>query len=77
MFNPFFTSMMLAMEAQRVIELRFVRLAKGGREGRAEMHSMVSEKMWAAFEATGTVMVGGTSEQAISRYARQRLTPLQ
>jgi hypothetical protein len=68
MFNPFFASMLLALEAQKVIELRLVRLAWGGREGRAEMQSMVSEKMWVAFEATGTMMLGGTPDQVIARY---------
>ena len=68
MFNPFFASMVLALEAQRVIELRLVRLAWGGREGRAEMHSMVSEKVWAAIEATGTMMLGGTPDQIIAPY---------
>lgn len=68
MFNPFFASMMLALEAQKVIELRLVRLAWGGREGRAELHSMVSEKMWAGVEAAGTMMLGGTPDQVIARY---------
>ena len=68
MLNPFFASMMLALEAQRVIELRLVRLAWGGREGRAEMHSMVSEKVWAAVEATGTMMLGGSPDQVVARY---------
>ncbi|KAB1069951.1 hypothetical protein [Methylobacterium planeticum] len=68
MSNPVFAALMLALEAQTVIELRLVRLAWGGREGRAEMHAMVSEKMWAAFEATGTLMLGGTPDQVIARY---------
>ena len=48
MLNPFFDAMMLAVEAQRVIELRLVRIAWGGAEAQAEMQSMVSEKIGAA-----------------------------
>jgi hypothetical protein len=60
--------MLLAFEAQKVIELRLVRLAWGGREGRDEMQSMVAEKIDAAIEATGTLMMGGSSEAVIARY---------
>ena len=68
MYNPFFSSFMLAIEAQRVIELRLVRLAWGGREGRAEMQSMVTEKVHAAAEAMTTLMLGGSPEKVITRY---------
>ncbi|WP_279593842.1 MULTISPECIES: hypothetical protein [unclassified Methylobacterium] len=59
---------MLAIESRRVIELRMVRLAWGGREGRAEMQSMVIEKVHAAGEAMTTLMLGGSSETVIARY---------
>jgi hypothetical protein len=68
MYNPFFSSFMLAIEAQRVIELRLVRLAWGGREGRAEMQSMMTEKVHAAGEAMTTLMFGGSPETVIARY---------
>ena len=68
MYNPFFSSMMLAIEAQRVIHLRLVRLAWGGSEGLAEAQSMVIEKMHAAGEAMTTLMMGGTPETVIARY---------
>ena len=68
MYNPFFSSLMLAIEAQRVIELRLVRLAWGGREGLAEAQSMVTEKMQAAGEAMTTLMFGGAPETVIARY---------
>ena len=42
---PFFSSLMLALEAQKVIELRLVRLAWGGQDGRGEAISMVTEKI--------------------------------
>ena len=68
MFNPFLSIMMLAFEAQKVIELRLVRIAWGGAEAQAEMQSMVSEKISAAMEATGTLMMGGSHETVINRY---------
>jgi hypothetical protein len=68
MFNPFYSFMMLAFEAQKVIELRLVRLAWGGSEAQAEMKSMVSEKIDASIEAAGTMMSGGSPETVITRY---------
>ena len=68
MYNPFLSTMLLAFEAQKVIELRLVRLAWGGREGRDEMQSMVAEKIDAAIDATGTLMMGGSPETVIARY---------
>lgn len=68
MFNPFHSSMMLAYEAQKVVELRLVRIAWGGTEGMAEVSSMVSEKVNAGIEAAGTLMLGGSPESVIARY---------
>ncbi len=57
MYNPFYSlsSKMLALKAQKVIELRLVRLAWGGRDGREEATVMVTEKIGAANEAAGTL----------------------
>ncbi len=80
MLNPFFAAFLLAVEAQKVIELRLVRIAWGGAEGQAEMVSMVGEKVVAAMEATTTLMTGGSAEQVVARYRElvadntQRLT---
>lgn len=67
-YNPFFTSLMLTLECQRVIELRLARLAWGGSEGLAEAQSMVVEKVNAAAEAMTTLMLGGSPEKVIARY---------
>lgn len=67
-YNPFFSTFLLAIEAQRVIELRLVRLAWGGREGYAEAQSMVVEKIHAAAEAMTTLMHGGSPEKVVARY---------
>lgn len=68
MFNPFCASLLLAIEAQHVIELRLVRLAWGGQEAWAEMNSMVSEKIAAATEATATLLTGGTPDDVVAHY---------
>jgi hypothetical protein len=68
MLTPFFSTMMLATESQRVIELRLVRIALGGAEAQAEMQSMVSEKIGASIEAAGTLVTGGSFEIVVSRY---------
>lgn len=67
-YNSFFSSLMLAIECQRVVELRLVRLAWGGREGLSEAQSMVTEKIHAAGEAMTTLMLGGSPESVIARY---------
>jgi hypothetical protein len=66
--NTPFAMAMLALEAQKVIELRLVKLACGGREGADEAHQMVAEKISASFEAAGTLMVGGSIDTVIARY---------
>lgn len=68
MLNPFCAAFLLAIEAQRVIELRLVRIAWGGAEVQAEMVSMVGEKVVAAMEAANTLMTGGTHDQVVARY---------
>jgi len=68
MLNPFCAAFMLALEAQKVMELRLVRIAWGGADARSEMMSMVGEKVVAAMEAANTVMAGGSHDQVLARY---------
>ena len=67
MYNPFAITL-LALEAQKVVELRLVKLAWGGAEGQLEAHRMVGEKISAFLEASGTLMTGGSADVVISRY---------
>lgn len=67
MYNPF-AIILLAFEAQKVIELRLVKLAWGGAHGRLEAHRMISEKIGAFVEASGTLMSGGSADVVIARY---------
>lgn len=68
MLNPFCAAFLLALEAQKVVELRLVRIAWGGAEAQAELVSMVGEKVVAAMEAANTLMAGGTHGQVVARY---------
>ncbi|BAQ48116.1 MULTISPECIES: hypothetical protein [Methylobacterium] len=68
MFDAWYATAMLAMESQKVIELRMMKLAWGGVAGQVEAQRMVSEKIGAALEATGTLLGGGTPEAVIDRY---------
>lgn len=68
MLYPFPAAFLLAYEAQKVIELRLVRIAWGGAEAQAEMVSMVGEKVLAAMEAANTLMTGGTHGEVVARY---------
>jgi len=55
-------SVMLSMDATRVIALRMATLARGGSAAQAESHTMIDEKLRAAFDAnvaaTKSVMLG-------------------
>ncbi|MDP4022962.1 hypothetical protein Q8W71_10035 [Methylobacterium sp. NEAU 140] len=68
MLNVFCPWILLAVEAERVVELRLVRLAWGGPAAWVEAQLMVAEKMAAAVEAMGTLMTGGSPERVVARY---------
>ena len=59
---------LLGMEAQRVIGLRLMRIAAGGRGARFESGRMITEKIAAAQEAAATLMAGGSPEKVVRRY---------
>ncbi|WP_342153285.1 hypothetical protein [Methylorubrum sp. SB2] len=68
MSNTFYAAFLLAIEAQKVIELWLVRIAWGGAEAQAEMISMVGEKVVAAMEAANTLLAGGSQDEVVARY---------
>lgn len=68
MLNPFRAAFLLAVEAQKVIELRLVRIAWGGAEAQAELVSMVTEKVCAAVEAGTMRVTGGSPDAVIAPY---------
>ena len=71
MYNPL-DLVLLAFEAQKVVELRLVKLAWGGCEAQAEAHQIVREKIDASIEAAGILMMGGSIGTVIARY-RERV----
>jgi hypothetical protein len=62
--------MLLAVEANRVIALRMMKLMSGGRSARREAKLMVTEKIHAAFEATASLMAGASGDEIVRGYRR-------
>jgi hypothetical protein len=61
-------SVMLGVEAQRVIGLRLAAIARGGPTAEAETRLMVTEKMVAALQATGMLAQGASTRSVIAFY---------
>jgi hypothetical protein len=66
--NPFLAAALLGLEANRVINLRIMKIAKGGEDARKEARLMVDEKVLAALEAYASVCAGRGPEVVINRY---------
>ncbi|WP_249134893.1 hypothetical protein [Bradyrhizobium sp. AUGA SZCCT0222] len=81
-FFPWYSAMMLAVEAGTVIDRRLWKIAQGGAEGAAESHLMVQEKVDALFQAGSVLLAGGSSAEVIDMYRKHvaanalRLQPL-
>lgn len=60
--------MMAHFEAQRVIGLRLVKLARGGAAAEAESHRMVTEKLTAAADAAASLATGKSPGSVVRRY---------
>jgi hypothetical protein len=63
-----FDILMLAAEAQHVINLRLAALARGGPAAELETRLMVTEKMKAALDAAGMLARGASTRSVISFY---------
>ena len=61
-------SLMLAIEAQRVINLRLSTISRGGPIAEAETRLMVTEKIVAAIQAAGMLAQGASTQSVISFY---------
>jgi hypothetical protein len=61
---------MLATESQQVVWLRMVKFGGGGASARNEAFLMVSEKLAAAADAAGRLMMGATPNSVVSDYRR-------
>ena len=68
MLFPLYAATMLAVESNGVIIQRLFKMASGGQGARDEAHLMVSEKVEALFEASGSLCGGATPAMIIGRY---------
>ena len=57
---------LLGMESQRVVGLRFMKIAGGGRAAQTELGKMLTEKPAALAEAATTVMLGVLQKQSFA-----------
>jgi hypothetical protein len=67
MFGPFYSTMFLAFESGNVIGLRMMKIMSGGSGSHDEANLMVMEKM-AMFEASASLLTGGTACSVVDRY---------
>lgn len=67
----FHSLMMLAMEANRVVGLRMVKLMRGGKSARREARLMVNEKIEEAVRAGASIMAGASGDEIVRRYRRR------
>jgi hypothetical protein len=67
----FHSLMMLAVESNRVIGLRTMKLMRGGKRAQREAELMVREKIDAALDATARLMAGASGDAIVRRYRRR------
>ena len=68
MLFPWYATMMLTCEAGNVIGLRLLKLSAGGADAQRETDLMMSEKVDALFEASASLMAGGSASAIVDRY---------
>jgi hypothetical protein len=68
MFVPFYSTVFLAFESGNVIGLRMMKMMFGGSGSQDEARLMVTEKVQAMFEASASLMAGGTASSVVDRY---------
>jgi hypothetical protein len=70
LFYPWYPAMMLAFEANNVIDLRLWKIARGGADAADESRLMVEEKVKALLEAGAVLVKGGSSADVIDMYRK-------
>jgi hypothetical protein len=70
-FKPWFNLAMLAAESQHVVWLRLIKLSAGGASAHKEARLMTSEKIFAATQAAGRLMLGDSPDQVVRGYRRK------
>jgi hypothetical protein len=71
MYKFWYDATMLSIEAQRVVALRMMKLAMGGKRARAEANRMVTEKVFASMTAAATLMGGGSGDAVVAQVRRR------
>jgi hypothetical protein len=65
---PWYASGMLALEASEVVRLRMEKFANGEADCEQEAQLMMIEKIFAAFEAGASWLVGASASSIVGRY---------
>jgi hypothetical protein len=68
MFGPFYSTMFLAFESGNVVGLRMMKIMSGGSGLHNEANLMVMEKVQAMFEASASLLAGGTASSVVDTY---------
>ena len=71
MLSQWYGWAMLATESQQVIGLRLARIAQGGPLAAAEAQLMISEKVFAAMQASGQILAGASPDSVVRAYRRK------
>jgi hypothetical protein len=71
MFKFWYDATMLSLESQRVIGLRMMKLAGGGKKAQTEASRMVTEKITASMAAAATLMLGGSGDAVMAQVRKK------
>lgn len=71
MLQTWFDLTMLAIESQQVIWLRSIKLARGSKRAHREAHLMVTEKVAAAFQESGRLLMGARPSSVVTRVRKK------
>jgi len=71
MFNPWIDLSLSLLEAQQVVLLRTMRIAKGGTLAEREAKRMMSEKIEAAGRAGAMIVMGASADQVARFYGNK------
>ena len=71
MFKFWYGAAMLSIEAQNVIALRMMRLARGGKNAQSEANRMVTEKIAESIAVAATLWSGGSGHAVVAQVRRR------
>jgi hypothetical protein len=71
MFKFWYGATMLSLESQRVIALRMMKFAMGGKNAQAEAGRMVTEKFAESMAVAATLLSGGSGHAVVAQVRRR------